>query len=100
MPNTLHLKVLLKKDFLTLKRNVGFLIAFVVLPVGLMSAFIAIQNLVDKGEGGGTLLNDHFKYTTNKYTEDYANYTKIDNLATVFMDKTWVSYTSDGDPTK
>jgi len=93
MPNTLHLIVLLKKDFLTLKRNVGFLIAFVVLPVGLMSAFIAIQNLVDKGDGGGTLLNDHFKYTTNKYTANYTEYTNLTSPATLFMDKTIVSTT-------
>ena len=74
MPNTLHLKVLLKKDFLTLRRNVGYLFAFIVLPIGLMSAFIAIQNLVDKGTAGGTLLTDNFRYTTTKYTKDYDAY--------------------------
>jgi len=87
MPNTLHLKVLLKKDFLTLKRNLGFLLAFIVLPVGLMSAFIAIQNLVDKGTKQGTLLNDHFHYSTNKFTEDYATYTNPGSPETSFMDR-------------
>jgi len=42
MPNITHLKVLLSKDFLTLKRNIGFIIAFIVLPVGLMWTFIEI----------------------------------------------------------
>ena len=42
MINTTHLKVLLKKDFLSLWRNKGFLVAFIILPIGLMSAFIAI----------------------------------------------------------
>ena len=42
MINRTHLKVLLKKDFLTLWRNKGFLIAFIVLPIILMNAFIQI----------------------------------------------------------
>ena len=49
MPNITHLKVLLKKDFLTLWRNRGFLLAFIFLPIGLMIAFAAIQGLVDNG---------------------------------------------------
>jgi ABC-type Na+ efflux pump permease subunit len=49
MVNATHLGVLLKKDLLTLKRNVGFIIAFIVLPLGLMIAFIEIQGLVDNG---------------------------------------------------
>lgn len=93
MPNTLHLKVLLKKDFLTLKRNLGFLFAFVVLPVGLMSAFIAIQNLVDNGTKSGTLLTDNFKYSTNKYTASYTNYTDGSNFATMFMDQLYYDIT-------
>lgn len=34
-----HVKVLLKKDFLTLRRNIGFVAAFVIMPLGLMIAF-------------------------------------------------------------
>ena len=86
MPNKLHLKVLLKKDFLTLKRNLGFLFAFIVMPIGLMSAFIAIQNLVDNGTKSGTLLTEHFKYTTTKYTETYADYANPLSPSTSFMD--------------
>ena len=40
MINITHLKVLLKKDFITLWRNKGFLLGFVFLPVVLMNAFI------------------------------------------------------------
>lgn len=50
MANLTHLKVLLLKDLLTLRRNIGFIIAFIVLPIGLMVAFIEIQGLVDNGE--------------------------------------------------
>lgn len=39
MPQVAHIKVLLKKDYLTLRRNIGFVFAFVVLPLGLMIAF-------------------------------------------------------------
>jgi hypothetical protein len=42
MPNLTHLKVLLSKDYLTLKRNIGFVITFVFLPLSLMIAFIEI----------------------------------------------------------
>lgn len=50
MINFTHLKVLLKKDFITLWRSKGFLIAFIVLPIILMESFTFIKNLVDKGE--------------------------------------------------
>ena len=68
MVNTTHLKVLLKKDFLTLWRNTGFLIAFAILPIGLMIAFAYIQSLVDLGPYEGTLLSEYFRYTSNLYT--------------------------------
>lgn len=67
MVNTHHLKVLLTKDFLTLRRNVGFIVAFMLLPVILMTAFIAIQNLVDNGEKEGSLLEDNFFYTSTHF---------------------------------
>jgi len=69
MANLTHLKVLLLKDLLTLRRNIGFIIAFIVLPVGLMTAFIQIQQLVDNGEKVGSLLVENFKYTTTQYLE-------------------------------
>ena len=65
MANTTHLKVLLKKDFLTLRRNLGFIIAFIVLPLGLMNAFIAIEGLVDNGDKEGSLIRDNFHFTSN-----------------------------------
>ena len=68
MPNKTHLKVLLTKDFLTLRRNVGFIVAFIFLPVGLMSAFIAIQGLVDNGTKEGELISENFKYTSTAMT--------------------------------
>ena len=49
MINLTHLKVLLQKDFITLWRSKGFMIAFVLLPIGIMAAFISIQSLVDNG---------------------------------------------------
>jgi hypothetical protein len=57
MVNTTHLKVLLKKDFLTLWRNKGFLMAFAILPIGLMIAFAYIQSLVDNGLYTGNLVD-------------------------------------------
>jgi hypothetical protein len=65
MVNSTHLKVLLKKDFLTLKRNPGFIVGFLVLPIALMAAFIAIQNLVNNGTKEGSLLEENFFYTSN-----------------------------------
>jgi hypothetical protein len=64
MINFTHLKVLLIKDFITLWRSKGFLIAFILLPVVLMESFTMIKNLVDKGEQKGHLINDYFKYTS------------------------------------
>ena len=64
MVNTAHLKVLLAKDFLTLKRNIGFVLAFIILPLGLMGTFIEIQSLVDNGTHTGSLVADNFRYTT------------------------------------
>jgi hypothetical protein len=49
MINFTHLKVLLQKDFITLWRSKGFMCAFIILPIGIMAAFIAIQGLVDNG---------------------------------------------------
>lgn len=67
MVNTTHLKVLLKKDFLTLWRNKGFLLAFAILPIGLMIAFAYIQSLVDNGLYTGNLVDEYFRYVSNQY---------------------------------
>lgn len=67
MVNTTHLKVLLTKDYLTLRRNVGFIIAFLLLPIALMVAFISIQQLVDKGEKSGSLVDENFFYTSTHF---------------------------------
>lgn len=64
--NFTHLSVLVKKDFLTLKRSWGFVLAFIILPIGLMGAFIGIQGLVDNGTYEGNLIYDHFTFTTTK----------------------------------
>ena len=68
MINKTHLKVLLKKDFLTLRRNVGFIVAFVLLPIALSGAFIGIQSAVDNGTNDGdNMLSDHFRYTSTMF---------------------------------
>ena len=47
--NFTHLKVLLKKDFLTLWRNKGYLVAFFLTPIIFMSLFAYLETLADKG---------------------------------------------------
>jgi len=42
-----HVKVLLRKDSLTLRRNCGFLATFVILPALLMAAFSMLQLFVE-----------------------------------------------------
>ena len=59
------MEVLLKKDFLTLRRNKGLCIAMYLVPVALMIAFIELQTVVDKGPKGGSLVDEHFKYSSN-----------------------------------
>jgi hypothetical protein len=68
MINNTHLKVLLRKDFITLWRSKGFCIAFVLIPIILMNAFIAIRNLIVNGPLQEPLIFDNFKYSTTKYT--------------------------------
>ena len=68
MIDRVHLKVLLKKDFLTLKRNPGFMAAFILVPIVLIGAFIGIQFQVDKGPKSGSLVAENFKYTSTLFT--------------------------------
>jgi hypothetical protein len=67
MPNATHLKVLLTKDLLTLRRNIGFVFAFCILPLALMGAFIAVQGLVDNGELDQSLIDKYFFYTSTRF---------------------------------
>ena len=69
MPKATHLKVLLSKDFLTLKRNIGFVICFVFLPLALMTAFIEIQGLVNNGEVEGSQIAANFRFTNSQYLD-------------------------------
>ena len=64
-----YMNVLLKKDFLTLWRNKGFLVSFIVTPIILMYVFIMIQNQmmnVNIKLKSGSLVDEYFRYTTNK----------------------------------
>ena len=55
------LQVLLKKDFLTLWRNKGFLLAFIVMPLLLMTTFVNLQDqTIDRKDkfGEGSMIED------------------------------------------
>ena len=66
MVNLTHLRVLLKKDFLTLWRSKAFLVGFILLPIILIYSFIYIKSLFDRGTKVGPLIYDNFKYTSTK----------------------------------
>ena len=66
MVNLNHLKVLLKKDFLTLWRSKAFLSGLILLPIILTYAFIYIKSTVDRGTKVGPLIYDNFRYTSTK----------------------------------
>ena len=82
--NTTHLKVLLKKDFLTLWRNKAYIVAFIALPLLLIWAFSAIVKLVvqDAEEVEGSLIFENFKYTSNKHIT-YEGETSLANFGDV-----------------
>ena len=42
-----HVKILLRKDFLTLKRNFMFFMTFIILPIAVMSGFNFLHSLVE-----------------------------------------------------
>ncbi len=72
-----YLKVLLTKDYLTLWRNKGFLIAFVILPIILMQTFLYVQNQVLNVDGKyreGSLVDEYFMYTSNNLLEENGKY--------------------------
>jgi ABC-type Na+ efflux pump permease subunit len=50
MVNLTHFRVLLKKNFQTLRRKWGFAVIFVVLPLVMMGIFTGIQSAVSNGE--------------------------------------------------
>jgi ABC-type Na+ efflux pump permease subunit len=64
MVNKTHLKVLIKKDLITLWRSKGFLISFIILPIVLIGLFNWIKSLVDNGEKSGSLIYDNFRYSS------------------------------------
>ena len=71
------LKVLLKKDFLTLWRNKGFLLAFIVMPLLLMTTFVDLQdNIIGTKEkyGEGSLIDEFMTYTTTKMIPHQGKY--------------------------
>jgi len=49
MVNVTHFRVLLKKNFLTLKRKWGFLLFFIILPIVSMGIFTAIKYAISNG---------------------------------------------------
>ena len=69
-----HLKVLLMKDWLTLKRNKGFIVSFVVVPLAFCGLFCWLQSLALDGSKQGSLIQQEGKayaegnvhYTSNK----------------------------------
>ena len=66
------LKVLLKKDFLTLWRNKGFMLAFILMPLLLMWVFVNLQNEITDSKdnfGEGSLIKSYFSYTTTKMVD-------------------------------
>ena len=66
MINNTHLRVLLRKDFITLWRSKVFCIMFLLVPIILMIAFSAIKNLVVNDDISGPLIYNNFKYTSTK----------------------------------
>lgn len=63
------LQVLLKKDFLTLWRNKGFLLAFIVMPLLLMTTFVNLQDqTIDRKDkfGEGSMIEDYWSFTSTK----------------------------------
>ncbi len=66
MINNTHLRVLLRKDFITLWRSKVFCCMFILVPIILMLAFTAIRNLLVNGSISGSLIYDNFKYTSTK----------------------------------
>jgi hypothetical protein len=40
------------------------MVAFIILPIGLMAAFISIKGLIDNGPYNGNLIYDYFRYTS------------------------------------
>jgi len=58
MVKTQHLKVLLMKDWLTLKRNKGFIVSFIVVPIAFCGLFCWLQSLALDGTRVGSLIEN------------------------------------------
>ena len=74
MLNYSHLKVLLKKDFLTLWRSKGFIFLFLAIPFLLMAVFLFLVSIVDQGQKDGKLINDYFRYTSTVQFPDSSHF--------------------------
>ena len=78
------LQVLLKKDFLTLWRNKGFLLAFIVMPLLLMTTFVNLQDqTIDSKDkfGEGSMIEEYMTYTSTKmlpHGDQYIPYKFVD----------------------
>ena len=66
MINNTHLKVLLRKDFITLWRSKVFCLMFLLVPIILMLVITALRNLLVNGSISGSMIYDNFKYTSTK----------------------------------
>jgi ABC-type Na+ efflux pump permease subunit len=66
MINLTHLRVLLKKDLISLWRSKGFMLGFILFPFILMYSFYILKGLVDNGPKSGQLINDYFRFSSNK----------------------------------
>ena len=65
--NSRHVKVLIKKDFLTLKRNWMFFLTFLILPVMIMSGFSFLESIVE-GELAPERHNLDRKYQQSEFS--------------------------------
>jgi len=66
MINFTHLKVLLKKDLISLWRSKVFLIGLILFPLVLIYSFYYLKGIVDNGPKSGALINDYFRYASNR----------------------------------
>lgn len=61
-----HVRILLRKDLLTLRRNFAFLLMFFVLPCALMLSFGVLQDAI-----GTELAGEQHNFFHTKYTKFY-----------------------------
>jgi len=69
MGNWTHFKVLLRKNFITLKRNYCFLIFFIVLPLVTMGIFTIIKALLADGK-----TEEKHNFDSNLYINHHSSF--------------------------